>query len=144
MHPSRRRDRHGRGLRGLLAPVELPLRRTRAEHFDGLVLDAVDALESRWRSQLREIEFAVEEVPPAPPLLEVGSEEVPLGRASPASGSPTTAARIVVYRRPVEARASPGRELAELVHAVVVEQLADLMGVEPRAVDPDYGSDEEL
>ena len=36
----RRRDRHGRGLRGVLAPPGVPLYRTRTERFDDLVLQA--------------------------------------------------------------------------------------------------------
>ncbi|HEX9034243.1 MAG TPA: peptidase, partial [Streptosporangiaceae bacterium] len=65
----RRRDRHGRGLRGPLAPIGSPLHRSRAERFDDLVLQAVAQLEPRWDSQLAGVEFAVEEVPAsdAPP-----------------------------------------------------------------------------
>ncbi|MGB6612460.1 MAG: peptidase, partial [Trebonia sp.] len=36
----RRRDRHGRGLRGRLVPPGVPLYRTRAQQFDDMVLDA--------------------------------------------------------------------------------------------------------
>jgi len=58
--PRRRktRDRRGRGIRGPLAPAELPLSLTRAEKFDDLVLDAVERLEQRW-PQLAAVEFAV-------------------------------------------------------------------------------------
>src|SRR5215469_15489545 len=62
----RRRDRHGRGLRGPLAPAGSPLQRSRAERFDDLVLQAVAHLEPRWESELAGVEFAVEEVPTAP------------------------------------------------------------------------------
>ena len=40
--PARRRDRHGRGLRGPLLPPILPAWRTRAERFDELVTSAAD------------------------------------------------------------------------------------------------------
>jgi len=46
----RRRDRHGRGLRGLLVPMEVPLYRSRSERFDDLVLLAVSQLEPRWEA----------------------------------------------------------------------------------------------
>ncbi|HEX8498375.1 MAG TPA: metallopeptidase family protein [Actinomycetales bacterium] len=134
----RRRDRHGRGLRGALTPASLPGHRTRAEQFDDLVLDAVELLERRWAAQLSGVEFAVEDVPPSDPApWEHG--EVPLGRLFPASGALAT--RIVVYRRPVETRAPEPALLAPMVHEVVVEQVAHLLGVEPSAVDPTLDDD---
>lgn len=47
-------------------------------------------------------------------------------------------ARIVLYRRPLLARADGEEELAELVLDVVVEQFARLLGVDPELVDPGY------
>ncbi len=64
----RRRDRRGRGLRGELAPRGVPLARTRSEEFDDLILDAVEDLERSWASELADVEFAVEDVPPVPAL----------------------------------------------------------------------------
>src|ERR1700761_5565151 len=61
----RRRDRHGRGLRGRLVPPAVPLYRTRSQQFDDMVLDAVARLEPRWESELSDVEFAVQEVPDA-------------------------------------------------------------------------------
>src|ERR1700737_1990371 len=55
----RRRDRHGRGLRGRLVPPGVPLYRSRAQQFDDMVLDAVARLESRWEAELAGVEFAV-------------------------------------------------------------------------------------
>lgn len=130
----RRRDRHARGLRGSLAPSSVPLGRTRPEQFDDLVLDAVERIErlvSRSAEEvliarLAEVEFGVEEVPPGPALS--------LGRAEePAAGE---GGRVVLYRRPIEARAKDLLERAELVHEVVVDQLAELLGVSPELLDP--------
>lgn len=132
-----RRDRHGRGLRGLLVPAELPLARTRAERFDDLVLDAVEDLEHRWARELAGVQFAVEPVPPTGPDAGYGEEPVPLGAVKPAHA--TTPARVVLYRRPIEARAADPVALADLVHDVVVEQVAHLLGVDPEVVDPDEG-----
>jgi predicted Zn-dependent protease with MMP-like domain len=135
-----RRDRHGRGLRGPLVPGHLPLARSRAEQFDSLVLDAAERLDQRWSEQLAEVEFAVEDVPPSDPApWEHG--EVPLGRLFPRSGGHP--ARIVVYRRPIETRTAELRDTARLVHDVVVEQVAHLLGIEPPEVDPRYGSADE-
>ncbi|HSR25728.1 MAG TPA: metallopeptidase family protein [Candidatus Eisenbacteria bacterium] len=134
--PPRHRDRRGRGLRGSLTPDSVPLTQSRAERFDELVLDALERLERRWGDQLREVELAVEEVPPPPAAHDVDGP-VRLGRVLPAGRSHP--ARIVVYRRPVEARAPGTRSRAALVHDVVVEQVAELLGLEPQTVDPDYG-----
>ena len=50
--------------------------------------------------------------------------------------------RIVVYRRPLSARADSEDELSELVFEVVVEEFARLLGVNPEDVDPGFGDDE--
>jgi predicted Zn-dependent protease with MMP-like domain len=134
----RRRDRRGRGLRGPLLPAEAPAARSRAERFDDVVLDAVERLERRWRTELAPVEFAVEDVPPADPSpWEHG--EVPLGRFFPAErGLPP---RVVVYRRPVETRTDEA-DLPVLVLEVVVEQVAHALGIDPEKVDPGYRRDE--
>jgi predicted Zn-dependent protease with MMP-like domain len=143
----RRRDRHGRGLRGLLAPPHTPLYRSRAERFDDLVLQAVSQLEPRWETELSGIEFAVEEIPAA----EVPDDEpdpVPLARLDPGSDDagdaehPARPARIVLYRRPLMARADGEEELGELVLDVVVEEFARLLGIDPQAVDPGYPAED--
>ena len=134
----RRRDRHGRGLRGVVTPAALPGHRTRAEQFDDLVLDAIERLEQRWGEQLAAVEFAVEDVPPSDPAP-WEHDEVPLGRLFPAAGGLST--RIVVYRRPVETRAPERSVLGPMVHEVVVEQVAHLLGVEPSKVDPTLSED---
>jgi predicted Zn-dependent protease with MMP-like domain len=143
----RRRDRHGRGLRGLLVPPEVPLYRSRSEHFDDLVLLAVTQLEPRWESELAGVEFAVEEIPPTD-LASDDPEPVPLARLDQGSAGagtpehPAQPARIVLYRRPLMARADGDEELGELVLDVVVEEFARLLGLDPEIVDPGYPSEE--
>jgi predicted Zn-dependent protease with MMP-like domain len=139
--PARRRDRHGRGMRGPLAvrgplaPSGVPVSRSRAERFDEVVLDAVEQLERRFAAELDGVEFAVEEVPDA--ARKDLDEEVPLGAVRPSSGQGEPA-RVVIYRRPIELRAMGATELAALVHEVVVEQVAELLGLSPDDVDPGY------
>jgi predicted Zn-dependent protease with MMP-like domain len=134
----RHRDRRGRGLRGALAPPGSPLRVTPAERFDELVLDAVEALEETWAESLRAVEFVVEDVPPEPVDGAGAAAEapVPLGRTFP--GRENQPARVVVYRRPVEGRSPASRLRDAFVHDVVVELVAELLGLEPETVDPDY------
>ena len=142
----RRRDRHGRGLRGILAPPDVPLHRTRAQHFDDLVLQAVARLEPRWEAHLAGVEFAVEEIPPGG---DTSSGPVPLSRLEPGSSAAGAAAgavarppRIVVYRRPLMARADSDDDLGELVFEVVVEEFARLLGMNPEDVDPAYPAED--
>jgi predicted Zn-dependent protease with MMP-like domain len=136
-----RRDRHGRGLRGRLVPASVPLARTRAEVFDDLVLDTVESLERRYARELAGVEFAVEEVPPDlnvydTDVLEDG--EVPLARLLPGRpGRTNTPPRIVLYRRPLEFRAVDREDLADLVHDVIVEQVANLLGIDPDDIHTD-------
>lgn len=153
----RRRDRHGRGLRSDLLPAGTPAALSRSQRFDELVLDAVEHLPPRWGPQLAAVEVAVEEVPPL--ALDLGPDPeviddthlldehgIPLSRVVEAGRDHrggTTPARLVVYRRPLEARARDRTDLAVIVHDVVVEQLAALLGVEPDVLDPGYGSDED-
>jgi Zincin-like metallopeptidase len=161
----RRRDRHGRGLRGALVPPGVPLHRTRSERFDDLVLLAVSQLEPRWEAELSGMEFAVEEIPPILPDLD-DPDPVPLARLEPGSapngdpdrpgpvalpgqraapgrrGRPAYPARIVLYRRPLLARADGEEELAELVLDVIVEHFAHWLGVDPQTVDPGYPAEE--
>ncbi|MBB5962123.1 putative Zn-dependent protease with MMP-like domain [Planomonospora venezuelensis] len=137
----RRRDRHGRGMRGPLAPSHVPIAKSRSERFDDLVLDAVDRLRPRWGRQLAAVEFAVEEVPPADDLGDgpelLTGEPIPFGRAEPAADD--RPASVVVYRRPLEARAHDRDQLGAMVHDTVVEQVAGLLGLSPESVDPGYG-----
>ncbi|GAA1181628.1 metallopeptidase family protein [Ornithinimicrobium humiphilum] len=113
-------------MRGPLAWPPLPLMATRAEHFDDLVLDAAESLERRLGHPLG-VELAVEDVPPSDPAP--WEHGVPLGRLFPAErGAP---ARLVVYRRPVEQRAADDAELASVVHEVVAEQIARMLGRDP-------------
>ncbi|MQA94156.1 MAG: peptidase [Streptosporangiales bacterium] len=131
----RRRDRHGRGLRGPLTPGGLPISRTRAQRFDDFVLEAVGRLERQWGTELAGVEFAVEDVPPVDAWT-LPDDPIPLGNLYLAEGGLPT--RIVVYRRPAEIRARDGEDLGALVHDVVVEEVAELLGLEPETVDPDY------
>jgi predicted Zn-dependent protease with MMP-like domain len=133
--PATRRDRHGRGVRGPLAPAGSPLARSRAERFDELVVDVVERLNRRWRDRLATVEFAVEDVPS---MDDWKSDWVPLARTFAATAALPT--RVVIYRRPVETRATEGRPRRMLVGDLVAEQVAELLGVEPDEVDPAYGS----
>jgi predicted Zn-dependent protease with MMP-like domain len=143
----KRRDRRGRGVRGLLFPATLPAARSRSERFDAIVLDALEPIDERWHTELERLDVAVDEVPEItdcdPATVTWGSDvvedgKVPLARLIPAgvdrAGLPTRA-RIVLYRRPLETRAQGGGDLSDLVHEVLVEQVASYLGVDPDLID---------
>jgi predicted Zn-dependent protease with MMP-like domain len=123
-------------------PPSVPLYRTRSQQFDDIVLEAVARLEPRWENELSDVEFAVQEVPDADltadgvvPLAQIirGSLDTSDPR-HPAAGP-----RIVLFRRPLMARAEDEEELSELVFDVVVEEFAEILGVDPEIIDPGYG-----
>ena len=116
------------------------------------MLAAVAQLEPRWEAELSGVEFAVEEVPSSdlPPdgLPPDSPDPVPLSRLDPAwvdTGDPVRPARparIVLYRRPLLARADGEDELSDLVLDVVIEEFARLLGVDPQAIDPGYSEED--
>ncbi|UFU08332.1 metallopeptidase family protein [Ruania halotolerans] len=118
-------------------PPALPGWRTRAERFDDAVISTLEHLERHLGPELKDVEVAVEEVPPSDPApWETGA--VPLGRyfaSDPAAGLPH---RIVVYRRPVIARSEDESDVGALVRDVLVEQIAHMLGRDPGDVDPTY------
>ena len=61
---------------------------------------------------------------------------VPLSRLYRTGVAGISAPVIVLYRRPLESRARAGEDLADLVHDVVVEQVARLLGRSTDEIDP--------
>ncbi|HEY6935365.1 MAG TPA: metallopeptidase family protein [Marmoricola sp.] len=136
----RGRDRRGRGMRGpglqpgSWAPDGVPAQRTRRERFDALALAAMEEIELRWPVQLATTELAVEEVPLLPDHW--AAETVPLSTYVAASGR--SPARLVLFRRPIEHRAEGRTDLEALVLTVLVEQVAEVLGIPPEEVHPGY------
>lgn len=140
--------RRGRGARGPLLPPTVPAWRTRAEKFDMLVLEAFEPLDMRWHDRLTGLDIAVDDVPKIRPLDPasvtwpdevVADGPVPLSRLIPAGidqHGGATRARMVLFRRPLEMRAKDPDDLIDLVHEVLVQQIATYLGVEPDLIDP--------
>ncbi len=143
--------RRGRGLRGPVLPVTVPAWRSRAQHFDALVLKALAPIDARWHARLRNLDVAVDDVPPvrAADLRDPGAVTFPpevladgavaLARLVPAGvdgQGMATRARIVLFRRPLELRSDEPGDLADLLHDVLVEQVATYLGVAPEVIDP--------
>ncbi|GGL81792.1 hypothetical protein GCM10011575_45100 [Microlunatus endophyticus] len=138
---TRRRDRHGRGLRGPLATTN-PLTGTavepvgppgRATFFEEALQASIDRVQAHCPEALVGIVFGVEEVP----FLQTAwsGEKVPLAAA--VAPTPAALGRVVLYRRPLEHRAATRPGLQILVHRTLVEQLAALTGLSIGEIDPD-------
>jgi predicted Zn-dependent protease with MMP-like domain len=131
------RDRRGRGMRG---PAILPERPgepvlpTPRERFDELVLEVVADLERRWADRLGLVEYGVEDAPQIPDDWETAT--VPLSSLVRGSGGQPT--RLVLFRRPIEHRCETRADLDALVLTILVEQVAELLGIDPADVDPRY------
>jgi len=143
-----RRDRHGRGVRGPLMPVAVPRYRTRSMAFDQAVLDAYAPLQNRYFDYLTGVDLAVDTVPRMrlrPDMLmpeEIFADgPVPLGRVLQAgvdrAGNPTRA-RFVIFRMPIEQRATNEIERAELLTNVLTALVAHYLNLDPRDIDPNF------
>lgn len=144
---SRRRDRHGRGLRGPLAgpnplvsrPARPPRPSTPSEAFAEAVHLAVDRVARQCPEAVSGIAFGIEDVPGSE--LAWAGQSVPLALAVEATAD--RPGQLVVYRRPLEHRASSRRGLRSLVYRTVVEQLAALTGRSVSELDPDGDAEED-
>jgi predicted Zn-dependent protease with MMP-like domain len=143
-----RGSRRGRDMRGPLLPPTVPGWRSRAERFDMAVLEAYEPIERRWQDRVSGLDVAVDEIPRIspkdpeavqwPPEV-VADGPIALARLIPAGvdvRGNATRARIVLFRKPIERRAKDTIELAELLHEVLVAQVATYLGVEPSVIDP--------
>ncbi|MCW2495603.1 MAG: uncharacterized protein JWQ77_1527 [Jatrophihabitans sp.] len=121
----------------------MPRSRTRSERFDDLILNAVEELEAHWSAELSGLEFAVEDVPNLVPgeidefdpeiVLDRG---VPLARLMRTGVEEIPAPTIIVYRRPIEARATAGEDRSDLVFMIVAELVAEFLGRDIDEIDP--------
>jgi len=111
-----------------------PERPTARERFDELALDIVTDIDERWQDRLGLVEYAVEDTPQIPDDWSPGT--VPL--SSLVRGSGATPTRLVLFRRPIEHRCESRTDLEAMVLTVVVEQVAELLGIDAEQVDPRY------
>jgi predicted Zn-dependent protease with MMP-like domain len=132
----RRRNRHGRGLRGELMLPTHPGYRTRSDRFDDMVLDSAQRLHDIWGKTLDGVRFAVDEIPPQLEQLVADGQGAPMGSYTPATSDEGPV--ITLYRRVVEQGCASREELQDLVHDVVVEHTAEMLGVAPETLDPVY------
>ena len=112
------------------------------------VLEAYEPIERRWQERLSALDIAVDEIPRIaprdpdnvqfPPEV-VADGPIALARLIPAGvdvRGNSTRARIVLFRKPIERRVKDTLDLAELLHDILVAQVATYLGVEPSVIDP--------
>lgn len=104
---------------------------SRSQRFDDILLDAIEGLGPKVGERLDGIDFAVQIIPD---LSSRDVLEVPLAESF--TNGPRT--RVVFYRRPMELRAATEADLVDLASAVVVEQVASVLFLDPHELDPDY------
>lgn len=98
------------------------------------MLGVVTEVDGRWQHRLGLVEYAVEDTPIIPDDWD--DEAVPLSSVVPGTGA--TPSRLVLFRRPIEQRCQDRETLEATVFMIVVEQVAELLGVDPEQVHPGY------
>ena len=130
---ARRRDRHGRGLRGPVVPFTVPAWRTRADVFDDLLATDLAEFKRRLGERMAHLDYGVLDVPASEPApWEAG---VPLARFLPIDRPGRIAGRIVFYRLPILMAANRTDTPQWFIHDVVTQQLASALGVGPEDID---------
>ncbi len=117
------------------------------------VLEAYEPIEERWRERVAALDVAVDEIPRIspkdpesiqwPPEV-IADGPIALARLIPAGvdvRGDSTRARILLFRRPIERRAKDSEELGDLLHELLVAQVATYLGVEPSVIDPSIDDD---
>lgn len=140
-------------MRGLLLPPTVPGWRSRAERFDMAVLEAYEPIEQRWHERVSDLDVAVDEIPRItakgpesvqwPPEV-IADGPIALARLIPAGidvRGNVTRARIILFRKPIERRAKDTIELGQLLHEILVAQVAIYLDVEPSVIDPTIDDD---
>jgi predicted Zn-dependent protease with MMP-like domain len=115
----------------------VPELRTARERFDDLALGIISEIDAAWADRLGLVEYAVEDAPQLPDDWTV--DTVPLSSLVRGSGSRPT--RLVLFRRPIEHRCETRADLEAMILTVVVEQVAELLNVEPSVIDSRYEAD---
>lgn len=113
-----RSDRHGRGGREIYSTAA----------FEADLMDAAERVKAVWGAALRGVEFACDEIP------DITGDEIPLGSLS--------GKRITIYRLPIQLRSTSPAETSQLIFDTVVEEVAELLGMDPEDVHEDYAADE--
>ena len=123
--------------KGPWAPAGVPAARSRAERFDDIALRVMRVVVAPWLDRLGDLELAVEEVP----VIPAGWSNTSVPLASYVEKTATGGPRLVLFRRPLEHRGEGVLELEALLLTVIVEQVAEVLGIPAEDVHPGYEAD---
>lgn len=130
---AKRRDWHGRGMRGPVLVPGIPAWRTRSDQFDQALAAEIAAYRRLHPTALARLDFGVLDVPeyePAP-----WEHGVPLARLLPFERPAKITGRIIFYRMPILRAAARHGDTRMFLHMVVTEQLASALGRDPDEFD---------
>ena len=113
------------------APMPLRHRALGTEFFTSCIRASVGRVAKTCPRALAGVDIGFEDVPT---LTSGWYEQAPLAAA--VSARPGQRGQVVLYRRPLEHRATGRKDLAVLVHRTIVEQLAALTGIDAAEIDP--------
>ena len=99
--------------------------------FLNCVTEAIEAIEEAVPDALTHLDIEVEDIPE---LGNLWSSHIPLASAVEADNTHLT--QIIIYRRPIEFRASTAAQLRQLVFVALVEQVASATGLSVSTLDP--------
>ncbi len=112
------------------------------------VLEAYEPIEQRLGERIAELDVAVDEIPRIsprdpenvqwPPEV-VADGPIALARLIPAGvdvRGNATRARILLFRKPIERRAKDSEDLTDLLHEILVAQVATYLDIDPSVIDP--------
>ena len=126
------KDKHGRGLRGLLISPNVPAYTSREAYFDNLIILTSLKIQQKW-PQVSNIEFCTQNVPPSDPAPWEKGDAI-LGRAFDQDLKHNLPARIVLYRLPIQSRAKTRKELKALVEDIICQQLSHILNLDPEEI----------
>lgn len=112
-----RTDRHGRGSREIYSTTS----------FQEDLADAEQRVRGEWGPALAEVVITIADIPPLQLPIALGA---------------VTGSSITIYRRPIQLRAQAPEEMRQLIFNTLVEQVAEILGIDPMDVHDDYGSEE--
>lgn len=113
------------------APMPIRHRTRGVALFTGCIRASVGRIAETCPRALAGVDIGFEDVPT---LTAAWYDRVPLAAA--VSATPGRNGQVVLYRRPIEHRATSRKELATLVHRTIVEQLSALTGIDTSELDP--------
>ncbi|RSX55873.1 peptidase [Bifidobacterium dolichotidis] len=115
--------------------TRMPRYRTRAGMFDDMMSSEIRRLARAWPNMFRDLQFAVEDVPPSDPAPWEPQRRIYSQAFAAMHGSP---ARIVLYRLPIQMHCQTRLDQQLAIREELVLRLAELFSQKPEDIDPNW------